>query len=69
MSPETGGPSPFQRRPTPRPPRRALSPIWVTVSFLAVFLLVYLGVQLGSTLAGGTYAGLIPDTVPTEQRG
>jgi cell division protease FtsH len=40
MSPETGGPSPFQRRPAPRPPRRALSPIWVTVSFLAVFLLV-----------------------------
>ncbi len=40
MSPETGGPSPFQRRPAPRPPRRALSPVWVTVSFLAVFLLV-----------------------------
>src|SRR5262252_6429480 len=42
MSSETGGPSPLHRRPAPRPPRRMFSPVWVTVSFLAVFLLVNL---------------------------
>jgi cell division protease FtsH len=42
MSPDTDGPSPLHRRPSPRPPRRVLSPVWLTVSFLAVFLLVNL---------------------------
>jgi MFS family permease len=34
-----------------------------------LFLLCYLGVQLGSNWSGGPYAGLIPDVVPSDQRG
>ncbi len=34
-----------------------------------IFLLCTLGVQLGSNWSGGPYAGLIPDVVPSEQRG
>ena len=41
MSPESTPPSPFQRRPAPRPPRR-FSPIWLMVSFFAAFLLINL---------------------------
>lgn len=33
------------------------------------FVIAYLGVQVGSNLAGGPYAGLIPDVVPVAQRG
>ena len=36
---------------------------------IGLFLLCYLGVQLGANWAGGPYAGLIPDLVPSEQRG
>ncbi|HXL15662.1 MAG TPA: MFS transporter [Methylomirabilota bacterium] len=36
---------------------------------IGVFLLSYLGVQLGANWAGGPYAGLIPDLVPSRQRG
>jgi Na+/melibiose symporter-like transporter len=36
---------------------------------IAIFLLCYLGVQLGANVAGGPYAGLIPDLVPQAQRG
>jgi cell division protease FtsH len=39
MSPDSNPPSPLQRRPTPRPPRR-LSPMWLMVSFFAAFLLI-----------------------------
>ena len=41
MSPDSNTPSPFQRRPTPRPPRR-FSPVWLMVSFFAAFLLINL---------------------------
>jgi len=34
-----------------------------------LFLACYLGVQLGNNWSGGPYAGLIPDTVPREERG
>jgi MFS family permease len=34
-----------------------------------LFLACYLGVQLGNNWSGGPYAGLIPDTVPHEERG
>jgi len=34
-----------------------------------LFLLCYLGVQIGTNWCGGPYAGLIPDVVPTAQRG
>jgi len=36
---------------------------------IGLFLLAYLGVQLGANVAGGPYAGLVPDLVPVEQRG
>ncbi len=36
---------------------------------IGLFLVCYLGVQLGANVAGGPYAGLIPDLVPQEQRG
>ncbi|HXF58331.1 MAG TPA: MFS transporter [Candidatus Saccharimonadales bacterium] len=36
---------------------------------IGLFLLAWLGVQLGANVAGGPYAGLIPDIVPAEQRG
>ncbi len=36
---------------------------------IGLFLLCYLGVQLGANWAGGPYAGLIPDLVPSKQRG
>jgi MFS family permease len=38
-------------------------------SSVGLFLICYLGVQFGANWAGGPYAGLIPDTVPREQRG
>ncbi len=41
MSPENTPPSPFQRRPAPRTPRR-FSPVWLMVSFFAAFLLINL---------------------------
>ncbi|HUL74677.1 MAG TPA: ATP-dependent zinc metalloprotease FtsH [Vicinamibacterales bacterium] len=42
MSPESNGPSPLRRNPAPRGPRRVFSPVWLIVSFLALFLLVNL---------------------------
>lgn len=36
---------------------------------LRTFVFWYLGLQIGSNLAGGPYAGLIPDVVPIHQRG
>jgi Na+/melibiose symporter-like transporter len=40
-----------------------------TGTSLALYVLAYLGVQLGSNWAGGPYAALIPDRVPSAQRG
>jgi cell division protease FtsH len=42
MSPDSNGPSPLRRNPAPRPPRRIFSPVWLIVSFFALFLLVNL---------------------------
>jgi len=42
---------------------------FTTGSSIWLFLLCYLGIQFGGNWAGGPYAGLIPDTVPHEQRG
>jgi cell division protease FtsH len=50
MSAEPSGPSPLRRRPTPKPPRRVFSPMWLTLSFFAAFLLVNL---VSTMLQGG----------------
>ena len=42
---------------------------FTTGSSLGGFLVAYLGIQVGANWAGGPYAGLIPDLVPSQQRG